>query len=261
MAEKVEKESLDVLLVQQGLANSRELAKAYIMAGNVYVDGQKEDKAGTKVAVTAKLEVKGNQMKYVSRGGLKLEKAMTHFSISLDGMVCMDIGASTGGFTDCLLQHGAAKVYAVDVGKEQLHERMRRDPRVISMEGTNLRTAPEELIPEPVDIIVADVSFISLTLILPPCVRWLKEGGLVAALVKPQFELGPHQTDKGVVRDPALRQQAVDKVLLFCQERLGLECLGVVPAAVKGPKGNQEYIVCLRRVGAGQVACGSEVEQ
>ena len=160
-----------------------------------------------------------------------------------------------------LLQHGAAKVYAVDVGKEQLHERMRRDPRVISMEGTNLRTAPEELIPEPVDIIVADVSFISLTLILPPCVRWLKEGGLVAALVKPQFELGPHQTDKGVVRDPALRQQAVDKVLLFCQERLGLECLGVVPAAVKGPKGNQEYIVCLRRVGAGQVACGSEVEQ
>ena len=190
-----------------------------------------------------------------------LNDALRDFGVDPTGFVCSDSGASTGGFTDCLLQHGAAKVYAVDVGKEQLHERMRRDPRVISMEGTNLRTAPEELIPEPVDIIVADVSFISLTLILPPCVRWLKEGGLVAALVKPQFELGPHQTDKGVVRDPALRQQAVDKVLLFCQERLGLECLGVVPAAVKGPKGNQEYIVCLRRVGAGQVACGSEVEQ
>ena len=255
------KERLDVLLVQRGHAASREKAKAVIMAGCVYVNGQKEDKAGSMFDCAAEIEVRGNTLRYVSRGGLKLEKAMTHFSISLDGMVCMDIGASTGGFTDCLLQHGAAKVYAVDVGKEQLHERMRRDPRVISMEGTNLRTAPEELIPEPVDIIVADVSFISLTLILPPCVRWLKEGGLVAALVKPQFELGPHQTDKGVVRDPALRQQAVDKVLLFCQERLGLECLGVVPAAVKGPKGNQEYIVCLRRVGAGQVACGSEVEQ
>ena len=255
------KERLDVLLVKRGLAPSREKAKTMIMEGNVFVNNNREDKAGSTFAEDAPIEIHGNTLKYVSRGGLKLEKAMTHFSISLDGMVCMDIGASTGGFTDCLLQHGAAKVYAVDVGKEQLHERMRRDPRVISMEGTNLRTAPEELIPEPVDIIVADVSFISLTLILPPCVRWLKEGGLVAALVKPQFELGPHQTDKGVVRDPALRQQAVDKVLLFCQERLGLECLGVVPAAVKGPKGNQEYIVCLRRVGAGQVACGSEVEQ
>ena len=255
------KERLDVLLVKRGLAPSREKAKTMIMEGNVFVNNNREDKAGSTFAEDAPIEIHGNTLKYVSRGGLKLEKAMTHFSISLDGMVCMDIGASTGGFTDCLLQHGAAKVYAVDVGKEQLHERMRRDQRVISMEGTNLRTAPEELIPEPVDIIVADVSFISLTLILPPCVRWLKEGGLVAALVKPQFELGPHQTDKGVVRDPALRQQAVDKVLLFCQERLGLECLGVVPAAVKGPKGNQEYIVCLRRVGAGQVACGSEVEQ
>ena len=252
---------LDQYLCQNGLVQSRERAKALIMAGIVFVDEQKVDKPGTMIADTAKVEVRGHDLKYVSRGGLKLEKAMVVFPLTPRGKVCMDIGASTGGFTDCLLQHGAAKVYAVDVGKEQLHERMRRDPRVISMEGTNLRTAPEELIPEPVDIIVADVSFISLTLILPPCVRWLKEGGLVAALVKPQFELGPHQTDKGVVRDPALRQQAVDKVLLFCQERLGLECLGVVPAAVKGPKGNQEYIVCLRRLGAGQVACGSEVEQ
>ena len=252
---------LDQYLVQHGLTQSRERAKALIMSGIVFVNEQKVDKAGEMIKEDAKVEVRGHDIGYVSRGGLKLEKALRDFGVDPTGFVCSDSGASTGGFTDCLLQHGAAKVYAVDVGKEQLHERMRRDPRVISMEGTNLRTAPEELIPEPVDIIVADVSFISLTLILPPCVRWLKEGGLVAALVKPQFELGPHQTDKGVVRDPALRQQAVDKVLLFCQERLGLECLGVVPAAVKGPKGNQEYIVCLRRVGAGQVACGSEVEQ
>ena len=237
------KERADELVFAQGLAESREMAKRLIMAGKVALE-----------------DVSGVRQK-VDKPGHKYPLDTAFALVGIEKYVCLDAGASTGGFTDCLLQHGAAKVYAVDVGKEQLHERMRRDPRVISMEGTNLRTAPEELIPEPVDIIVADVSFISLTLILPPCVRWLKEGGLVAALVKPQFELGPHQTDKGVVRDPALRQQAVDKVLLFCQERLGLECLGVVPAAVKGPKGNQEYIVCLRRLGAGQVACGSEVEQ
>ena len=244
------KERADELVFAQGLAESREMAKRLIMAGKVALEDvsgvrQKVDKPGHKYPPDTAFALVGIE-KYVSRGAYKLLTAIEHFKLDVTGVVCLDAGA---------------KVYAVDVGKEQLHERMRRDPRVISMEGTNLRTAPEELIPEPVDIIVADVSFISLTLILPPCVRWLKEGGLVAALVKPQFELGPHQTDKGVVRDPALRQQAVDKVLLFCQERLGLECLGVVPAAVKGPKGNQEYIVCLRRVGAGQVACGSEVEQ
>ena len=239
------KERADELVFAQGLAESREMAKRLIMAGKVALEDvsgvrQKVDKPGHKYPPDTAFALVGIE-KYVSRGAYKLLTAIEHFKLDVTGFVCLDAGASTG--------------------KEQLHERMRRDPRVISMEGTNLRTAPEELIPEPVDIIVADVSFISLTLILPPCVRWLKEGGLVAALVKPQFELGPHQTDKGVVRDPALRQQAVDKVLLFCQERLGLECLGVVPAAVKGPKGNQEYIVCLRRLGAGQVACGSEVEQ
>jgi|GEM_PF-1390524 len=230
------KERADELVFAQGLAESREMAKRLIMAGKVALEDvsgvrQKVDKPGHKYPPDTAFALVGIE-KYVSRGAYKLLTAIEHFKLDVTGFVCLDAGASTGGFTDCLLQHGAAKVYAVDVGKEQLHERMRRDPRVISMEGTNLRTAPEELIP-----------------------------GLVAALVKPQFELGPHQTDKGVVRDPALRQQAVDKVLLFCQERLGLECLGVVPAAVKGPKGNQEYIVCLRRVGAGQVACGSEVEQ
>ena len=255
------KERLDILLVNKGLAPSREKAKAMIMEGNVFVDNNREDKAGSTFDVNANIEVKGNTLKYVSRGGLKLEKAMTHFGITLEGKVCMDIGASTGGFTDCMLQNGAVKVYAVDVGYGELAWSLRNDPRVINMERTNIRYLTDEQIPEPIDFISVDVSFISLTLILPVVYRFLREGGSCACLVKPQFELGPHQTDKGVVRDPALRQQAVDKVLLFCQERLGLECLGVVPAAVKGPKGNQEYIVCLRRVGAGQVACGSEVEQ
>lgn len=245
------KERADELVFGQGLAESREMAKRLIMAGKVAIEEapgvlRKVDKPGHKYPADMVFSLVGIE-RYVSRGAYKLLTALEHFKLDVNGYVCLDAGASTGGFTDCLLQHGAAKVYAVDVGREQLHERLRRDSRVVSMEGTNLRTAPVELLPEPVDIIVADVSFISLTLILPPCVRWLKEGGLVAALVKPQFELGPHQTDKGVVRDPALRQQAVDKVLLFCRERLGLACLGVVPAAVKGPKGNQEYIVCLRR--------------
>lgn len=259
------KERADKLVFAQGLAESRGMAKCLIMADKVALEDvsgvrQKVDKPGHRYPLDMVFALVGIE-KYVSRGVYKLLTAIEHFKPDVTRFVCLDAGASTGGFTDCLLQHDAAKVYAVDVGKEQLHERMRHDPRVISMEGTNLCTAPEELIPKPADIIATDVSLISLTLVLPPCVRWLKEGGLVAALVKPQFELGPHQTDKGVVRDPTLRQQVVDRVLLFCQERLGPECLGIVPAAVKGPKGNQEYIICLRRLEAGQVACGSEVEQ
>ena len=180
------KERADELVFAQGLAESREMAKRLIMAGKVALEDvsgvrQKVDKPGHKYPPDTAFVLVGIE-KYVSRGAYKLLTAIEHFKLDVAGFVCLDAGASTGGFTDCLLQHGAAKVYAVDVGKEQLHERMRRDPRVISMEGTNLRTAPESLIPEPVDIIVADVSFISLTLILPPCVRWLKEGGLVAAL-------------------------------------------------------------------------------
>ncbi|MEG2140298.1 MAG: TlyA family RNA methyltransferase [Bilophila sp.] len=243
------KKRADELVYAQGLVESRELAKRLIMAGKVAVDdgsanAPKVDKPGHGFAPDTVFRLVGIEP-YVSRGAYKLLTAMEAFNLDVHGFVCLDAGASTGGFTDCLLQHGAAKVYAVDVGKEQLHERLRRDPRVISMEGTNLRTAQPELIPEAVDLIVADVSFISLTLVLAPCVQWLKPGGMVAALVKPQFELGPHQTDKGVVRDPLLRQQAVDKVQAFCCERLGLTCKGVVPAAVKGPKGNQEYIICL----------------
>lgn len=244
------KERADELVHLQGLAESRELAKRLIMAGKVAVEqlnGQmaKVDKPGHKYPTGTTFALIGVE-RFVSRGAYKLLTALEHFQLDVAGAICLDAGASTGGFTDCLLQYGAKKVYAVDVGKQQLHERLRADPRVISMEGTNLRTAPVELIPELVDVIVGDVSFISLTLILPPCVRWLRPGGLAAVLIKPQFELGPHQTDRGVVRDPALRQQAVDKILLFSREQLGLECLGVIPSAIKGPKGNQEYIACFR---------------
>ena len=243
------KERLDVLLVKKGFYQSRERAKASIMAGIVYVDGQKSDKAGNMIDENAEITVKENICPYVSRGGLKLEKSMKLWPIDLKDAVCMDIGASTGGFTDCLLQHGAKKVYAVDVGHNQLHEKLRSDPRVISHEGCNLRTAPEDLIPEKVDLVVADVSFISLTLILPPCMRWLKEGGLVATLIKPQFEVGPSENVRGVVKSEAVRQKAVNKILVFAKEELGLENLGVVPAAIKGPKGNQEYMALFRRQG------------
>ena len=248
------KERADELVFAQGLAESREMAKRLIMAGKVAIEAMpghvspKVDKPGHKYPPDTRFILTGIE-RFVSRGAYKLLTAIEHFKLDVSNFVCLDAGASTGGFTDCLLQHGARKVYAVDVGHDQLHERLRKDPRVVSMEGVNLRTAPLELIPESVDMIVADVSFISLTLVLPSCVRWLRPGGLVAALVKPQFEVGAHQTDKGVVHDPLLQQQAVDKVLLFCRERLGLEAMGVVPSAVKGPKGNQEYIVCLKGTG------------
>ena len=237
------KERLDLLLVNRGLAPSREKAKTMIMEGNVFVENEREDKAGSMFEETANIEVRGATLKYVSRGGLKLEKALRDFGVDPTGFVCSDSGASTGGFTDCLLQHGAAKVYAVDVGKEQLHERMRRDPRVISMEGTNLRTAPEELIPEPVDIIVADVSFISLTLILPPCVRWLKEGGLVAALVKPQFEAGREKVGKkGVVRDPATHREVLKMAEGYAMAN-HFTPAGLDFSPIKGPEGNIEYLM------------------
>ena len=185
--------------------------------------------------------------RYVSRGAYKLLTILENFQRDVAGLVCLDAGASTGGFTDCLLQHGAARVYAVDVGKNQLHEKLRADDRVVNLEGVNLRSAPPELIPEPVDLVVGDVSFISLTLVLPPCLQWLRPGGRMAVLIKPQFELGPGETVKGVVRDEAARQRAVDKIVTFCGETLGLSCLGVLPAAIRGPKGNQEYMALFQR--------------
>ncbi len=247
------KERADELVRLQGLAESREQAKRLIMAGKVALDvpGRAPDappllvdKPGRTLAPGTRLRLVGVE-RFVSRGAYKLLACLEAFCPDVTGLVCLDAGASTGGFTDCLLQHGAARVYAVDVGRAQLHERLRADARVISLEGVNLRNIEADFLPEPVDLITADVSFISLTLVLPPCLRLLKPGGLVAALVKPQFELGPERTDRGVVRDPALQQQAVDKVLHFLQP-FGLNHLGTVPSPIKGPKGNQEYMVCLR---------------
>ena len=196
------KERLDVLLVKRNLAESREKAKALIMAGIVYVDGQKEDKAGTAFEDTVSLEVRGSTLKYVSRGGLKLEKAMSRFGLLLDGKVCMDVGSSTGGFTDCMLQNGAVKVYAVDVGHGQLAWKLRNDSRVICMEKTNIRYVTPEQIPEPIDFASIDVSFISLTKVLGPVKALLRDGGRIVCLIKPQFEAGREKVGKkGVVRD------------------------------------------------------------
>ena len=210
------KERLDVLLVQQGYATSREKAKAIIMAGQVYVDGQKEDKAGSMFKEEAKIEVRGNTLKYVSRGGLKLEKAMSHFAVTLEGKVCMDVGASTGGFTDCMLQNGAVKVYSVDVGHGQLDWKLRNDPRVVCMEKTNIRYVTPEDIQEPVAFSSIDVSFISLTKVLLPVRNLLTEDGEVVCLIKPQFEAGREKVGKkGVVRDKAVHEEVIRMVIAY----------------------------------------------
>ena len=251
MAEKVEKERLDVLLVQQGLANSRELAKAYIMAGNVYVDGQKEDKAGTKVAVTAKLEVKGNQMKYVSRGGYKLEKAMDVFGIRLDGTICLDIGASTGGFTDCMLQNGASKVYAIDVGYGQFAWKLRNDERVVCLEKTNVRYVTHEQVPDEGDFASIDVSFISLTKVLPAVLGVLGEKGQLVCLIKPQFEAGREKVGKkGVVRDSSVHREVIEMIVEYVRTQ-SLGILGLDFSPIKGPEGNIEYLIYLDKSRSG----------
>lgn len=251
MAEKVEKERLDVLLVQQGLANSRELAKAYIMAGNVYVDGQKEDKAGTKVAVTAKLEVKGNQMKYVSRGGYKLEKAMDVFGIRLDGKICLDIGASTGGFTDCMLQNGASKVYAIDVGYGQFAWKLRNDERVVCLEKTNVRYVTHEQVPDEGDFASIDVSFISLTKVLPAVLGVLGEKGQLVCLIKPQFEAGREKVGKkGVVRDGSVHREVIEMIVEYVRTQ-SLGILGLDFSPIKGPEGNIEYLIYLDKSRSG----------
>jgi 23S rRNA (cytidine1920-2'-O)/16S rRNA (cytidine1409-2'-O)-methyltransferase len=238
----------DQLLVEQGLAESRERAKRLVMAGQVFLDQngrpQRLDKPGRMLPATAVLAL-AEPERYVSRGAYKLLSAMEHFKLDVAGLVALDVGASTGGFTDCLLQHGAAKVYAVDVGKSQLHEKLRADPRVVSLEGINFRLARPDLIGETVDLAVIDVSFISLTKVLPAVKGFLTPGGRIVALVKPQFELGPGRTDKGVVRDEGLRLLAVRMVEEAARE-LKFEPAGVVPAGVKGPKGNQEYLLLLR---------------
>lgn len=241
------KERLDVLLVKRGLAVSREKAKAVIMAGSVYVDNQKEDKAGTMFPDTVQIEVRGNTLKYVSRGGLKLEKAMTHFGLSLEGCICMDVGSSTGGFTDCMLQNGAVKVYAIDVGHGQLDWKLRNDPRVVCMEKTNIRYVTPEDIDEKADFSSIDVSFISLTKVLLPVYELLKDQGQVVCLIKPQFEAGREKVGKkGVVRDPAVHREVIEKVTDFAS-KTGFALLNLEYSPIKGPEGNIEYLLHLQK--------------
>ncbi len=216
MQEKVKKERLDVLLVSKGLATSREKAKAIIMSGIVYVDGEKEDKAGTVFPENVNIEVKGNTLKYVSRGGLKLEKAMANFDITIKDKICMDVGASTGGFTDCMLQNGAVKVYSVDVGHGQLDWKLRNDDRVVCMEKTNIRYVKPEDIDDVLDFASIDVSFISLTKVLPPVKNLLKDNGEIVCLIKPQFEAGREKVGKkGVVRDKNVHFEVIEMIAKF----------------------------------------------
>jgi len=241
------KERLDILLVNKGLAPSREKAKAMIMEGNVFVDNNREDKAGSTFDVNANIEVKGNTLKYVSRGGLKLEKAMTHFGITLEGKVCMDIGASTGGFTDCMLQNGAVKVYSVDVGQGQLAWKLRNDERVVCMEQTNFRYVTPEDIPDALDFASVDVSFISLTKILIPARNLLKTGGQMVCLIKPQFEAGRGKVGKnGVVREPQIHEEVIRKIIDYA-DSIGFEVLHLEYSPIKGPEGNIEYLLHIRK--------------
>ena len=246
------KKRLDVLMTERALAPSREKAKAYIMSGKVYVDGQKEEKAGTMFPETVNIEIRGNTLPYVSRGGLKLEKAMKNFSISLDGKICMDVGASTGGFTDCMLQNGAAKVHSIDVGYGQLDWKLRNDPRVVCMEKTNIRYVLLEHLQESADFSSIDVSFISLTKVLLPVRNLLTENGEIVCLIKPQFEAGREKVGKkGVVRDPAVHLEVIEKVIAYAVT-VSLEPCHLSFSPIKGPEGNIEYLLHLKKRPEGQ---------
>jgi len=247
MTSRPRKERLDVLLVELGLAPTRAKAQALVLAGQVVVDDQRVDKPGTRVSAEAELRLKGEPMPYVSRGGLKLEAALRHFQLDVRGAVCADVGASTGGFTDCLLQAGATKVHALDVGRGQLHARLRSDPRVVLHEGVNARHLASSDLLESVSVLVLDVSFISLTQVLPATVPFLRPGGVTVALVKPQFEAGRGQVGKGgVVRDDAVRAEAVARVRA-CIENLGLLPVGMLDSPIHGPAGNREILLVARR--------------
>lgn len=242
------KERLDVILVRQGHAPSREKAKALLMAGNVFVDNQREDKAGTLFDETKiKIEVKGRLLPYVSRGGLKLERAIGQFPITLQDKVCMDIGASTGGFTDCMLQNGAGKVYAIDVGHGQLDWKLRNDERVVCMEKTNFRYVTDADIREPIDFASVDVSFISLTKILIPARNLLRQGGEMVCLIKPQFEAGRDKVGKkGVVRDRQVHIEVVRRIVDYA-DLIGFSVKGLTYSPIKGPEGNIEYLMWLEK--------------
>ena len=241
------KKRLDVLLVEQGYAESRTKAQAIIMSGAVYVEGQKADKPGTSYEESVAIEVRGAACPYVSRGGLKLEKALRDFGVKPEGYVCSDSGASTGGFTDCLLQQGAKKVFAIDVGYGQLDWKIRSDPRVVVMERTNVRYVTPEQLGEQLDLSVIDVSFISLKIVMPVVKTFLKETGQVVCLIKPQFEAGKDKVGKkGVVREPETHKEVLDNFLLLAQET-GFSVLGLTFSPVKGPEGNIEFLAHLTR--------------
>ncbi len=247
------KQRLDLILTNKNLAPSREKAKILIMEGKVYVNGQKEDKAGDLFEEEGiELEIRGETLPYVSRGGLKLEKAFTSFPIDVHGAICLDIGASTGGFTDCMLQNGAAKVYAVDVGYGQLHWKLRNDERVICMEKTNFRYLVPEDIGEEIDFAACDVAFISLDKILPPAFAVLREGGRMICLIKPQFEAGREKVGKkGVVKDVKVHEEVIEKVI-GCALNEGFSVLGLDGSPIRGPEGNIEYLLYLEKGGEDQ---------
>jgi 23S rRNA (cytidine1920-2'-O)/16S rRNA (cytidine1409-2'-O)-methyltransferase len=243
----MKKDRLDSILAEKGFFPSRERAKTAIMAGMVLVNGEMIDKAGTKVAVDAEIKITGCNLKYVSRGGLKLEKAIADFGLNLSGQTVLDIGASTGGFTDCSLQHGAKKVYAVDVGYGQLNWKLRQDGRVIVLERTNARYLTPEQVPETVDLITIDASFISLEKIIPVVKNFLKEQGSILALIKPQFEAGREKVGKkGVVRDPRTHEEVISRILSE-SEKNHLYCWGLTYSPITGPEGNIEYLVLFRQ--------------
>ncbi len=242
-----EKKRLDVLLVEKGLAQSRQRAQALIMAGKVLVGTLKIDKPGTQISSDSELTLKGEVIPYVSRGGLKLAAALEVTGLSPQGLICMDVGASTGGFTDCLLQHGAAKVYAVDVGYGQLAWKLRNDKRVVSIERTNIRQMSEDHIPDPIEMVTIDTSFISLRIVVPAVLKYLAPSATILALIKPQFEVGKGNVGKGgVVRDAKMRKKIIAELTLFFKT-LNLECGSVVPSPILGPKGNHEYIIPLTK--------------
>lgn len=244
------KQRLDLVLVARGLFESREKAQRAIMAGNVTVGEQVIDKAGTRVAEDAQISVRAAE-RYVGRGGFKLEGALQSFGIDVTGATCLDVGASTGGFTDCLLQHGAAKVYAIDVGHSQLAWKIRSDSRVVVREHLNARYLTRDDIPDPIDICVIDVSFISLTLILPPAVELLRPDGVLIPLIKPQFELRKEQVGKGgVVRDPLLHEQTVEKIREFVTGTLRRQWVGCIESPILGGEGNKEFLACVRNASA-----------
>ncbi len=241
------KERLDVLLVKRNLVESREKAKAIIMSGNVFVEGQREDKAGSTFDESVQIEVKGQKLPYVSRGGLKLEKAMANFDVHLQDKVCTDVGSSTGGFTDCMLQNGARKVFAIDVGHGQLAWKLRQDERVVCMEKTNIRYVTPEDLGEKIDFSSIDVSFISLTKVLLPIRNYLKDDGQIVALIKPQFEAGREKVGKkGVVREKSTHHEVIELVVSYALS-IGFKVLALDFSPIKGPEGNIEYLVHLQK--------------